>query len=1052
MSIFKKNKCPDFYPCNDGTFSTNNSKGACTKHGGLKRTVKPAIKPEKAKISKEKSKKVLVVQKEKKTAKKPVKQTSEDLSFIQYKKERDKLNQNLDLYNKVLNSYPKESDGRVLKSNQDFKYKSNLENSKIALWKLQKLNSKYTKIYKTELAKEREQKRKERQKVTTKPVTQRTVYQHKHIPTLTATIIKPTENGYQLLTKNTKGITTTEKKGKKEFFSTKQFLDLFIKKIDVPTKIDKPETQKANPVLIGNTYLIDKKPYFITASDPTQGTKIDEKGKLSPSTRTFEKSELKNIENVPELKKPSFNKEIGYYSEKLQKIDIGQAVRIAKFKYKTYRNKNFNQNFTIREYVKNIKPIINIEQLRDFTLYVNVDEYVTYTDAHVLLTLSNWSNIQDGLYNVNNFTDDSNALKYPNYKAVIPDYYNGTKLDIPNLLNYLDLIEKAKLWNLTTKQIALICKDQNDNNINIGLNGKLLSNLLKTLINFGNIDDYYFYADTPNKAFLIKNDIIGLTALIMPVMLNPDYKDFAGSGDMERKIETTFFYNIAENRLINNQDRTLKNVVPTFIAGINAIYKNNKCPDFYPCNDGTFSTNNSKGACTKHGGLKRTVKPAIKPEKAKKTIKRTVKKEKTIIPDASGEYCIHFLNKDKNFQEDVICFKSYEDAEKWGNQNLGNFKLDMIRIRKKPIVEKPKKSVKKEKKTVKQRIEQRSNKIDDFKQNFIDTLINTNGYVQVRDSLPTQFKPIISDLVTIYEIALEIKRGYNKVLFKASLKRKLQNLKNNPDNWKKLKSLVTFIKLFDKNFTDLYKIKSQFTERFFIPFDPPEKIAEKEKPKPATKQGKVNIGGKLYDYFYEKQTVESYPYGRLRTTAYFSIETTKKGDRTVFQTINPKTGRINNPKKSTYSNYCFMYKNEDDHIKFSCRGYNDLNSFRNLIQFIQDNNLVLNEQQKANLIKDSVLYTKLESQSHINYGFRDMIDIDYRKKYANALHNFQLKRFSYEDTLKAFKNKDYEMMKNNVLKLDDTLLDQQTIIDDFKKVDDQELKEINELLEKKGKK
>lgn len=39
---------------------------------------------------------------------------------------------------------------------------------------------------------------------------------------------------------------------------------------------------------------------------------------------------------------------------------------------------------------------------------------------------------------------------------------------------------------------------------------------------------------------------------------------------------------------------------------------------------------------------------------------------------------------------------------------------------------------------------------------------------------------------------------------------------------------------------------------------------------------------------------------RERTTAFFHVEMTKKGCRSVFQTINPKTGKLNAPKKSTY--------------------------------------------------------------------------------------------------------------------------------------------------------
>lgn len=47
--------------------------------------------------------------------------------------------------------------------------------------------------------------------------------------------------------------------------------------------------------------------------------------------------------------------------------------------------------------------------------------------------------------------------------------------------------------------------------------------------------------------------------------------------------------------------------------------------------------------------------------------------------------------------------------------------------------------------------------------------------------------------------------------------------------------------------------------------------------------------------------VDDYPYGRqIRTQIRYWLETTKNGDRFVSQTLNPKTGRWNKPKKSTY--------------------------------------------------------------------------------------------------------------------------------------------------------
>ena len=77
--------------------------------------------------------------------------------------------------------------------------------------------------------------------------------------------------------------------------------------------------------------------------------------------------------------------------------------------------------------------------------------------------------------------------------------------------------------------------------------------------------------------------------------------------------------------------------------------------------------------------------------------------------------------------------------------------------------------------------------------------------------------------------------------------------------------------------------------------------------------------------------VDSYPYGRLRCTAFFSIEfNSKKGFRNVFQTIDPKNGRHNAPKKSTYYDLGIQYRDEETgHIKtcfLSMNGIKELNS------------------------------------------------------------------------------------------------------------------------------
>jgi len=68
----------------------------------------------------------------------------------------------------------------------------------------------------------------------------------------------------------------------------------------------------------------------------------------------------------------------------------------------------------------------------------------------------------------------------------------------------------------------------------------------------------------------------------------------------------------------------------------------------------------------------------------------------------------------------------------------------------------------------------------------------------------------------------------------------------------------------------------------------------------------------------EKQEVKDYPYGYLRTSAFFSLEfRAGKGFRSVFQTVNPKTGGLNKPKYSTYSPLMLMVREEDNgHVNY----------------------------------------------------------------------------------------------------------------------------------------
>ncbi len=61
--------------------------------------------------------------------------------------------------------------------------------------------------------------------------------------------------------------------------------------------------------------------------------------------------------------------------------------------------------------------------------------------------------------------------------------------------------------------------------------------------------------------------------------------------------------------------------------------------------------------------------------------------------------------------------------------------------------------------------------------------------------------------------------------------------------------------------------------------------------------------------------VTDYPYGGLRCKMEMWIEDNgKKGMRFATRTTNPKTGRVNAPKYSTYSPVMALYKDEKGHV------------------------------------------------------------------------------------------------------------------------------------------
>ena len=118
----------------------------------------------------------------------------------------------------------------------------------------------------------------------------------------------------------------------------------------------------------------------------------------------------------------------------------------------------------------------------------------------------------------------------------------------------------------------------------------------------------------------------------------------------------------------------------------------------------------------------------------------------------------------------------------------------------------------------------------------------------------------------------------------------------------------------------------------------------------------------------EKQTVENYPYGRLRSTAFFGVEfNRKKGFRTTFQTINPKTGRLNAVKNGTYSDLIVMVNDNGfvSNMHFSFNGVKEMNK---ACAFIGENFELFTPEQIEYFYIQMLVYSKVSIQAACAYA------------------------------------------------------------------------------------
>lgn len=119
----------------------------------------------------------------------------------------------------------------------------------------------------------------------------------------------------------------------------------------------------------------------------------------------------------------------------------------------------------------------------------------------------------------------------------------------------------------------------------------------------------------------------------------------------------------------------------------------------------------------------------------------------------------------------------------------------------------------------------------------------------------------------------------------------------------------------------------------------------------------------------EKIQVDNYPYGRLRSTAFFGLEFKQgKGFRTTFQTINPKNGRLNAVKCSTYKEIILMYRNENNgHINYKYLHIYESTDYNKVAKFVHENFNLFTPEQIEYIYGLFIMHTKVTAKSMVIY-------------------------------------------------------------------------------------
>ena len=119
-----------------------------------------------------------------------------------------------------------------------------------------------------------------------------------------------------------------------------------------------------------------------------------------------------------------------------------------------------------------------------------------------------------------------------------------------------------------------------------------------------------------------------------------------------------------------------------------------------------------------------------------------------------------------------------------------------------------------------------------------------------------------------------------------------------------------------------------------------------------------------------EHVTQDYPYGfRLRTEKTDWLEFhPNKGFRHASQTINPKNGKANAAKKSTYSPILAAYLDENGHYKVHGFGFNGDEEIKRATMFLSNHLDLFTEEKKEYFYLNFIAMTKIHMKAMVIYS------------------------------------------------------------------------------------